>query len=163
MVELTSIILGALSIMHPQLYEDGMRGISLLEDWSSTNDLGMNRALSLWPSAFTNILVIVNWCTPLHCDPQSHVSWYDIIVNVAEYTDCIMAIPTFGIELEYKPRTVVAFSRRLLRHGVNAVEGNWYCLTYYMRDNIHHWANVPRCADWMRIDSVERLLRPTIL
>jgi len=149
--------------MHPQLYEDGMRGISLLEDWSSANDLGMNRALSLWPTVFTNISVIANRCTPLHCDPQSRASWYDIIVNVGEYTDCIMAIPTLGIELVYKPGTAVAFSGRLLRHRVNAVEGNRYCLTYYMRDNIHHWANVPRCADWMRIDSVERLLRPTTL
>ena len=163
MVQPTSIISGALSIMHPQLYEDGMRGISLLEDWSSTNDLGMNQALSLWPTAFTNISVIVNQCTPLHRDPQSRASWYNIIVNVGEYTDCIMAIPTLGIELVYKPGTAVTFSGRLLRHRVNAVEGNWYCLTYYMRDNIHHWANVPRCADWMRIDSVERLLRPTIL
>jgi len=32
MVQPTSIISGALSIMHPQLYEDGMQGISLLED-----------------------------------------------------------------------------------------------------------------------------------
>jgi len=66
MVQPTSIILGALSIMHPQLYEDGMQGISLLEDWSSANNLGMNRALSLWPTAFTNISVIANRCTPLH-------------------------------------------------------------------------------------------------
>ena len=71
-----------------------------------------------------------------------------------------MAIPTLGIELEYKPGTAVAFSGRLLRHGVNAVEGNRCCLTYYMRDNIHHWEKVPRCADWMRINSVEGLLKP---
>jgi len=108
MVQPTSIISGALSIMHPQLYEDGMRGISLLEDWSSANDLGMNRALSLWPTAFTNISVIVNRCTPLHRDPQSRASWYDIIVNVGEYTDCIMAIPypwhRAGVQAWYRGR-----------------------------------------------------------
>jgi len=74
-----------------------------------------------------------------------------------------MAVPTLGIELVYKPGTAVAFSGRLLRHGVNAVEGNRYCLTYYMRDNIHQWAHVARCADWMRINGVEHLLRATVV
>jgi len=159
----SAIVSGALSIMHPQLYEDGMRGMSTLEDWSSMYDPVMNRALSLWPTAFTNISLIANQSTPLHRDPQSRASWYDVIVNVGEYTDCVMAIPTLGIQLVYKPGTAVAFSGRLLRHGVNAVEGNWYCLTYYMRDNIHQWAHVPRCADWMRINGVEHLLRATVV
>jgi len=140
-----------------------MRGMSILEDWSSMYDPVMNRAISLWPTAFTNISLIANWLTPLHHDPQSHASWYNIIINVEEHTDCVMAIPTLGIELVYKPGTVVAFSRRLLQHGVNAVEGNWYCLTYYMRDNIHQWAHVPQCANWMRINDVEHLLRATVL
>ena len=160
MIYPTSIISGALSIMHPQLYEDGMQCMRNLEDWSSTHDPQMHQALSLWPSAFTNISLIANRSTPPHRDPQSCASWYDVIVNVGQYDQCAMAIPTLGIELEYKPGTAVAFSGRLLRHGVNAVEGNRCCLTYYMRDNIHHWAKVPRCADWMRINSVEGLLRP---
>jgi len=163
MIYPSAIVLGALLIMHPQLYEDGMRGMSIMEDWSSMYDPVMNHTLSLWPTAFTNISLIANQSTPLHRDPQSHASWYDVIVNVGEYTNCVMSIPTLGIELVYKPGTAVAFSRRLLRHGVNAVEGNRYCLTYYMRDNIHQWAHVPQCADWMRINGVEHLLRATVL
>jgi len=33
-----SIISGVLSIMHPQLYDAGMCGIELLDDWSCKND-----------------------------------------------------------------------------------------------------------------------------
>ena len=163
MIYPTSIVSGALSIMHPQLYEDGMRAMSVMQDWSSRYDSRMNEALALWPTRFTNVSLIANRSTPLHHDPQSHASWFDVLVSVGEYTQCVLAIPTLGIELVYKPGTMVAFSGRLLRHGVNAVEGNWYCLSYYMRDNIHHWAKVPKCADWMRINSMEQLLRPTLL
>ncbi|KAI6010332.1 hypothetical protein EDC04DRAFT_2538566, partial [Pisolithus marmoratus] len=73
----------------------------------------------------------------LHCDPHSSGNWYDITANVGDHSSCIMSIPTLGVELVYDPGMVVAFSRHLLRHGVNAVDGNWHCLTYYMRDNIH--------------------------
>ena len=122
----------------------------------------MNQALALWPTTFTDISLIANRSIPLHCDPQSHASWFDVLVSVGEYTKCVMAIPTLGMELAYTPGTTVAFSGRLLRHGVNPVEGNRYCLSY-MRDNIHQWAKIPRCADWMRIHSVQQLLRPTLL
>ncbi|KIM63803.1 hypothetical protein SCLCIDRAFT_116477, partial [Scleroderma citrinum Foug A] len=163
MILLSSLVSGALSIIHPQLYADGMRRIHALESWSTMNNSRMNRALSVWPTAFTNISLIANQSTPLHCDPQSRCDWFDMIINVGEYDHCTMAIPTLGVELLYKPGTAVAFSGRLLQHGVNAVEGNRYCLTYYMRDNIHYWAKVPRCADWMRMDSLEDALRPTLL
>ena len=159
----SSLVSGALSIIHPQLYADGMRGIHVLESWSAMNNSCMNRALSIWPTTFTNISLIANQSTPLHHDPQSCANWFDMIINVGKYDHCAMAIPTLGVELLYKPGTTVAFPGRLLQHGVNVVEGNRYCLTYYMRDNIYYWAKVPRCADWMRMDGLEDTLRPTLL
>ncbi|KAI6019590.1 hypothetical protein F5J12DRAFT_716660 [Pisolithus orientalis] len=39
--------------------------------------------------------------------------------------------------------TVVAFSCRLLQHGVSSVGGNQCCFAYYMRDNIHNWIGIP--------------------
>ena len=148
---------------NPQLYEDGKQGMSVLQDWSTRYDSRMNQALALWPTTFTNISLIANQSTPLHHDPQSHASWFDVLVSVGEYTQCVMAIPTLGMGLAYTPGTAVTFSGRLLQHGVNPVEGNRHCLSCYMRDNIHQWAKVPRCADWMRIHSVQELLRPTLL
>ncbi|KIM50410.1 hypothetical protein SCLCIDRAFT_34316 [Scleroderma citrinum Foug A] len=104
------ILSGALSIMHPQFYDASMEGIQHLKDWSSHNDPRMNEALALWPTAFTNISVIANRSTPLHCDPHSCAGWYDLLVNVGDHKPCVMAIPNLGLELLYTPGTTVAFS-----------------------------------------------------
>jgi len=109
-----SIILGALCIMHPQLYDAGMHGIELLDDWSCKNDPRMQRALCRWPTVFTNVSDIANQCTPLHRDPHSRSSWYDVLVNVRDFDHCVLDLPTLGIELLYRPGTVAAFSGRLL-------------------------------------------------
>ncbi|KAL4076928.1 hypothetical protein V8B97DRAFT_2021614 [Scleroderma yunnanense] len=126
MTILNSIISGALSIMHPQLY-----------DIAAANHPHMHGAFSIWPTIFTNISAITNRCSSLHY-----------------YKDCILHIPSLGIDLMYSPGTVVTFSGHLLQHGVNPVEGNRYCLIYYMRDNIHNFVGVARC-DWMRMDHVD--------
>jgi len=52
--------------MHPQLYDVGMHGIELLDDWSCKNHPRMQHALRKWPTVFTNVSVIANQCTPLH-------------------------------------------------------------------------------------------------
>ncbi|KAL4080516.1 hypothetical protein J3A83DRAFT_4084163, partial [Scleroderma citrinum] len=79
---------------------------------------------------------------------------YDILTSVGNYKDCVLHIPSLGIDLMYSPGTVVTFLGHLLQHGVNPVEDNRYCLTYYMRDNIHNFVGVVRC-DWMRMDNVD--------
>ena len=103
----SSLVSGALSVIHPQLYADGMHRIHALESWSAMNNSCMNRALSFWPTTFTNISLIANQSTPLNHYPQSHASWFDMIINVGEYDQCAMAIPTLGVELLYRPRTCI--------------------------------------------------------
>ncbi|KAL4066770.1 hypothetical protein J3A83DRAFT_4066689, partial [Scleroderma citrinum] len=71
-----------------------------------------------------------------------------ILASAGDYKDCVMHILSLSIDVMYSPGTVVAFLGCLLLHGVNSVEGNRYCLTYYMRDNIHNFVGVVRC-DWM--------------
>ena len=159
----SSIISGVLSIMHPQMYHAGLCGIQRLDDWSSKHDSHMQHALCSWPMVFTNVSVIANWCSPLHRDPHSRSSWYDVLVNVGKFDHCVLDLPTLGVELLYRPGTMAAFSGRLIRHGVNAVAGNRCCLTYYMQDNIHHWLNVPRC-DFVRVESLKwSLLDPQFM
>ena len=106
---------------------------------------------------YTNISVIANRGTPLHCDPYSRLNWYDILVSVGEYKDCYLDIPTLSLKLEYSPGTIVAFSGRLLRHGVNKVDGHRCCFAYYMRDNIHNFLHVP-ATEWMTVDMVRNAL-----
>ncbi|KAL4075121.1 hypothetical protein V8B97DRAFT_2022177 [Scleroderma yunnanense] len=107
MTILNSILSGALSVMHLQLYDAGIQGIWRMKYWATDN--------------------------------HPHISWYDILASVSDYKDCIMHIPSLGIDLMYSLGTVVAFSGCLLLHGVNSVEGNRNCLTYYVWDNIHNF------------------------
>ncbi|KIN94699.1 hypothetical protein M404DRAFT_167622, partial [Pisolithus tinctorius Marx 270] len=125
----------------------------------SQHNQDMQDALQHWPSVFTNVSVISNRTTPFHRDPHSRSDWYDMLVTVGDYEDCVLDIPTLGLQFLYNPGTVVAFSGRLLRHGVSSVGGNRCCFAYYMRDNIHNWIGIP-CGDWMRVQNVWTWLMP---
>ncbi|KIO08673.1 hypothetical protein M404DRAFT_22535 [Pisolithus tinctorius Marx 270] len=119
-----AILSGALSIMHPGLYEAGRQAMQSLDTWSSQHNQDMQDALQHWPSVFTNVSVISNRTTPFHRDPHSRSDWYDMLVMVGDYEDCVLDIPTLGLQFLYNPGTVVAFSGWLLRHGVSSVGGN---------------------------------------
>ncbi|KAI6041128.1 hypothetical protein EDC04DRAFT_2893336 [Pisolithus marmoratus] len=109
-----AMISSVLSIIHPPLYKAGIEGIEKLKTETALNNPVMDRALMVWPTAFTNISLISNRACPLHCDPHSSGNWYDITANVGDHSSCIMSIPTLGLELVYDPGMVVAFSRHLL-------------------------------------------------
>jgi len=143
--------------MHPPLYHAGLEARQRLDAWSMENDPVMQEALGHWSTIYTNLSLISNQKTPLHCDPQSRSDWFDLLTTVGEYQDCFLNIPTLGVQLEYSPGMVVAFSGRLLRHGVIEEGGDRCCLAYYMRDNIHNWLGVPR-PDPMRLHKVQDAL-----
>ncbi|KAL4075501.1 hypothetical protein J3A83DRAFT_4186389 [Scleroderma citrinum] len=111
---LAGILSGTLSIMHPPLYDAGLEAMKALRQWSAVADHAMSDALFQWPTVYTNVSVIANHSAPLHCDPHSHVDWYDLFVSLGEYMDCVLDIPTLGLQFDYCPGTVVAFSGRLL-------------------------------------------------
>ncbi|KIM56215.1 hypothetical protein SCLCIDRAFT_40629, partial [Scleroderma citrinum Foug A] len=138
----------AISIMHPPLYNAGLRGMETLNVWAAKNDETMHHVLDVWSTVYTNISVIANQATPFHWDPHSRSNWYDLLVSVGDYRDCYLDIPTLSIKLEYNPGTIVAFSGHLLHHGVNKVDGNRCCFACYMQDNIHNFLSVPT-TEWM--------------
>ncbi|KIN95189.1 hypothetical protein M404DRAFT_34384 [Pisolithus tinctorius Marx 270] len=80
---LVAILSGALSIMHPGLYEAGRQAMQSLDTWLSQHNQDMQDALQHWPSVFTNVSVISNWTTLFHWDPHSRSDWYDMLVTVA--------------------------------------------------------------------------------
>ncbi|KAI6000138.1 hypothetical protein F5J12DRAFT_784451 [Pisolithus orientalis] len=97
---LAAILSSALSIMHPGLYDAGRQAMQSLDTWSSQHNQDMHDALQHWP-----------------LDPHSWSDWYDMLVTVGSYEDCVLDIPMLGLQFLYNPGTVVAFSSRLLRHG----------------------------------------------
>ncbi|KAI6014944.1 hypothetical protein EDC04DRAFT_2608834 [Pisolithus marmoratus] len=109
-----AMISNVLSIIHPLLYKAEIQGIEKLKMETTWNNHIMERALTVWPTAFTNISLISNRACPLHHDLHLSGNWYDIMANVGDHSSCIMSIPTLGVELVYDPGRVVAFSGHLL-------------------------------------------------
>ncbi|KAI6155592.1 hypothetical protein BKA82DRAFT_4011084 [Pisolithus tinctorius] len=104
-----AILSSALLIMHPGLYEAGRQAMQSLDTWSSQHNQDMQDALQHWPSVFTNVSIISNQTTPFHQDPHSRLNWYDMLVMVGNYEDCVLDIPTLGLQFLYNPSTVVVF------------------------------------------------------
>ncbi|KAL4075202.1 hypothetical protein V8B97DRAFT_2022218 [Scleroderma yunnanense] len=134
----SALLSGALSTMHPSLYQAGLQAMEGLNAWSAEQDGIMVEALAHWSTVYTNFSVIANQCTPLHHDPHSQPDWYDLLATVGEYDNCFLDIPTLGTQL---------------RDSVTQDVGDRCCLAYYMQDNVHNWLCISR-PDWMIVDNV---------
>ncbi len=54
-----------------------------------------------------------------------------------------MELLGLGISLEYGPDTVVGLLGNVLEHTVPSVIEDRVCYAYFMRNNVHEWANIP--------------------
>jgi hypothetical protein len=140
-----AILSAILAVIHPNLYDAGWQTIKRLRD---TPGICPPDVLSRWASVFNGVAVISNRCTPLHRDGSSRNHWYDILVTLGSYRNCNLELPGLGISLEYGPGTVVGISGSVLEHAVPGFEGDRVCYAYFMRNNVHEWANIP-ASDWM--------------
>jgi hypothetical protein len=135
----------ALRIMHPDQYQEGMQTFMRLGKLASMKRLPrMGEVLELWASVFTALTIISNRETPYHRDPLSRPQWFDILVSIGSHVNTYMRMPSLQLELKYDSGTMVAFSGRLVRHGVHQVKGDRIAWAWYMRDAVHHYAGVPR-------------------
>ncbi|KAG1794243.1 uncharacterized protein HD556DRAFT_1237074, partial [Suillus plorans] len=75
-------------------------------------------------SIFTVIAVMCNWYTPLHQDARSCAQWFDIMTSVGSYTLAQIKMPNVGIEIAYDLGVMAGTSGRIVRHGVNWVNGD---------------------------------------
>jgi hypothetical protein len=69
---------------------------------------------------------------------------------VGTYQNYTMELPGLGISLGYSPGTVVGILGKVLEHEVTDFKGDRVCYAYFMRDNVHEWANIPY-SEWMCI------------
>jgi hypothetical protein len=69
-------------------------------------------------------------------------------VTLGRYQNCVLNLLGLGITLEYGLGTAVGILGMVIEHAVPDVEGDRVCYTYFMRNNVHEWANVP-ASDWM--------------
>jgi len=142
--ESNAILSTILAVIHPQLYDAGWQTAKCLRDTPKVDQ----DVLSRWASVFSSISIISNCSTPLHQDRSSQSNWYDMLVTLGRYRKCDLKLPGLGVSLEYGPGTVLGISGSVLEHVVPSFKGDRVCYVYFMRNNVHEWANVP-ASNWM--------------
>ncbi|KAG2030276.1 hypothetical protein BDR03DRAFT_878712, partial [Suillus americanus] len=147
-----AIATAALRIMHPQQYWTGLQAFASLRDKAGSKELlKMSETLQYWAMVFNSLTVICNWETPNHRDHSLIPTCFDILTSVGNYSNARMSMPSLQLEFRYDPGCMIAFSGRIIRHGVHAVEGDQIAWAWYMRDAVHIYAGIPSCG-WARLD-----------
>jgi hypothetical protein len=145
----SNMILSAiLAVIHPELYEAGLETYARLGMDANFKVHDVHNVLSRWGSAFNGVAVLSNRITPAHRDGNSRKHWYDILVTLGAYQECQLKLAGLAVSLDYGPGTVVGLSGMVLQHEVSGFEGERVCYAYFMRNNVHEWANVP-ASNWM--------------
>lgn len=156
MTDHVELLTACMAIMHPDMYATGREAMVKLGQWASdTNHTEMMSVLPLWPSVFSVVSVMVNRMSPLHTDINGRPQWFDLLVTVGDYADLDIVLPPISRRFLYEPGTAVAFSGRLLQHGVRQIEGDRGVLSFYMRDNVHQFVDVSR-SNYMEYRKIGR-------
>ncbi|KAG2353132.1 hypothetical protein BDR07DRAFT_1383466 [Suillus spraguei] len=135
-----AIALAALRVMHPQQYFAGLQALSHLGDKALSKELPqMPETLQYWASVFNSLSIISNRETPNHRDHLSIPECFDILTTVGNYSNARMSMPSLQLEF------------RIVRHGVDGVEGDRIAWAWYMRDSVHIYAGVPSCG-WAMVE-----------
>ncbi|KAG2366113.1 hypothetical protein BDR07DRAFT_1373825 [Suillus spraguei] len=136
---LAAIASAALRVMHPQRYFAGLQALSHLRDKALSKELPqMPETLQYWASVFNTLSIISNQETPNHRDHLSVPECFNILTTVGNYSNARMSMPSLQLEF------------RIVRHGVDGVEGDRIAWAWYMRDSVHIYARVPSHG-WARV------------
>lgn len=150
MQEAHALLSATMSILHPEMYALGrLAMIKLWQTASTTHGAEENNdmldVLTLWPSVYNTLSVMVNRCSPYHVDINGKVEWFDQLLTVGKYEGLDMVFPRQQLRLRYEAGTMIAFSGRLLVHGVGDVMGDRACLAWYMQQKVHSALDIPTC------------------
>lgn len=149
-----ALLTACLAIMHPDMYLAGREAMLKLGKWTEDNEQAdMSSILPIWPSVFSVVSVMVNRMSPLHTDMNGRPQLFDLLVTVGDYEDLDIVIPTICRSFRYAPGTAIAFSGRMLQHGVRQIGDNRAVLSFYMRDNVHQFVDVAR-SNYMEYSKV---------
>jgi len=157
MQELSALIGSILSIIHPQLYEQGMEGLCCLktENGFVDDEEELYMALKHWTPPFSTLSVISNWSMPVHHDTKGCNKWIDVLVPLGEKNSTgIMTFPGLGISIKYNPLTIVGVAGKVISHRAVFEGGERVCISYYMCNKVHERLGVP-AGTWMNTSIYE--------
>ena len=150
-LEVSAMLGGILSIMHPQQYQQGINNLKYLASHPKLliDASLLDYILELWSAPFTAITVISNRDTPRHRDVGAAHSCFDLVLTVGAARHVWFSVPGLGIDFAYNNGTVVGLSSRALVHGVHS-HGERVCFVYHTKEVVSRtlgsdtlpWANV---------------------
>ncbi|TEB21106.1 hypothetical protein FA13DRAFT_1643574, partial [Coprinellus micaceus] len=133
--ELSALLGGILSIIHPELYHQGMKVLRSIYDAPDdfrNPDLIID-TLWVWGSPFTAMFLISNRHTPLHRDLLGALNSFDVVMSWGEYDNGRFDIPATGMTFRYDSGTAIFLDTRTFKHGASAVVGERFCFVLFFR------------------------------
>jgi hypothetical protein len=132
-----------MSLIHPELHQQGKKVLQALHDLESTSTIA-----SEWESVCTGIQVISNRITPGHRDSKGRPEWYDILTSFGDGSLPRLLISDLGLSLAYYPGSVVGLCGTIFEHEVRAWgSGDRVCYAHFMRETVRQRLGVP-AAGW---------------
>ena len=124
---------GILAVTHPELYR---QALAVSEEVFRT--FGACRGqLSLWPSCFSSVQVIVNRSSPIHRDLSGYHGWLELLLTLGTYGEtAILELRNLGVSVPYPPGSVAMLCSRQILHGVPTVAGDRICYAWYMNKQL---------------------------
>ena len=141
-----------LAAIHPELYAARWWVMQTLREDDEVLDL--HEVLEHWHSIFMAITLITNRESPLHRDPKTNISWYDLTLTIGKYDEVILELSTFGVRLLYNSGSICFISRKLIHHSISSTNGRRICYVYYMRESMHKFYSLS-LARWVKYKDVE--------
>ncbi|KAG2117012.1 uncharacterized protein F5147DRAFT_566956, partial [Suillus discolor] len=149
------LVSAALRVMHPDLYQAGIKTQVRLGKWAIRYQLhDMCHHLKRWTSVFNVVSVICNRRSSPHRDPKCRPEAFDIMTTAGIYHPVMMDFMNLGIKFLYDSGSMLASSCRLVRHHMHVEEGSWIVTAWYMRDSIHNFVGTPR-TDYAKYGNVK--------
>ncbi|KAH7890136.1 hypothetical protein F5I97DRAFT_1800421, partial [Phlebopus sp. FC_14] len=143
----STLLFVTVAILHLDLYTAGHEVLVALGGYVVLQDQEMLHTLEEWPTIYSAALIMVNQCSSYYRNHSSHAQWLDLLATVGRYGLLDMEWPSLGVTVEYMPGTLVAFSDKLVQHGVGHAEDHRVSITFYMKKNVHDAVEVGK-AGW---------------
>ena len=154
MAETTAFLGGVLAVIHPSTYETGMKCVEAIRNGDNVaKKEGMEDVMRTWSSPLTTVFLMSNRDTPLHRDTGATYTCMDLVVSVGSYKSGEFQVPGLGLDLWYRPGTVIGLLGRIVRHRAVAFGGR-LCFAQYLRETVLESLGIAE-PEWINIRDLQ--------
>ena len=131
-VAVECIVNKSLAIIHPTLCKASKCAVRKMKGDSSYKD---SPGVQAWPSFFSSLSVIANRLTPSHRDANGSFGTTDFLLSAGTHSNVTFRADDIRATFDYSPGSMVAICGRLLRHSVEAWDGeDRVCVAHTVRE-----------------------------